>query len=702
MLDASDSSTFPALLELAELARSKRRPLVIWVGAGASSWCGLPSWRELAEKFYSEFSRKEPAFARKEAEELIRKMSYPEFFGVCKRVSPKRYARILSDSLQLPTVVSPVYSRFLAALQRCGPPQVITTNVDELLDRGLGIPIISQSNLEAVSGLLTEKKAFVAKLHGTIGDSSSWVFTDDEYAALVGNTSLRDVLKGLFRDNVVLFVGYGLADEHILKALTDAESAAAVFGTGPHFICSATDHRFPAPVKVIRYLPQPHKDHRSSIQVLEEISFPAPNEQRRSPQPSTPKLSSAHMLADCTPAGTWESSQRVEISGENGEEHVLYHGHGLVQSELPFHYSTALHDLVVGLVCFDRVYVPMTYLSRMHDLVGSSFFAELINGDVLRFVGTKSSDAVVFDKRGGEITGQLVEMSYPPMNSEKKERSIFDQITAAIRPAPGKEREALILFSKIEKAVLTPSDLIPISETVRSLLIRPSVRALLGMSQGTKTSVIPKWLTFPILRLATVARLGNACRELELGSVKFGVGNDKLAAPVFAATFGEAYAESVASYIVAGNFQTDLGAFTGAQPAILPAILRFRDTSAGENLRRTVLAHLAGSNGADVAASINGGLSKIVGPTALEAARGTFAKLCITTGQMAYPAAWFDQTHSDQALGLWRKRSIVELQGIIRRLGIKPYDTCPCGSGENLKFCCMDALLNHGSISRPL
>ena len=78
----------------------------------------------------------------------------------------------------------------------------------------------------------------------------------------------------------------------------------------------------------------------------------------------------------------------------------------------------------------------------------------------------------------------------------------------------------------------------------------------------------------------------------------------------------------------------------------------------------------------------------------MDQARRQFVNLYVSPTNLQQPRAmfWNDTRSADQALRLWRGRSLRELNEICRKAGISQYDPCPCGSGEKLKFCCEESL----------
>jgi len=98
--------------------------------------------------------------------------------------------------------------------------------------------------------------------------------------------------------------------------------------------------------------------------------------------------------------------------------------------------------------------------------------------------------------------------------------------------------------------------------------------------------------------------------------------------------------------------------------------------------------------GAQVATAVNSGLRQALPSSVLEQARNQFSGLFIPTDrrQVLIPAYWGDLQNGEARIAKWRERSrkMLEVECTKRKLG--PYSLCPCGSGEQLKFCCLDAL----------
>jgi NAD-dependent SIR2 family protein deacetylase len=187
MLDGNDIQTFYSLRQLYEVLKENKKPLIFWVGAGASSWCGYPLWFALAEIFHSNFLKTEAQYKEEVGNNLIKTQKFPEFFQYCKNTNKQKYNLLLTNFTK-PKSITPVYSRFLENLRSISPLYIITTNVDEMLENNLkGITTIQNSDLERCLNLLQEGQSFVCKIHGSASDIESMVFTTEDYDSLTEN-----------------------------------------------------------------------------------------------------------------------------------------------------------------------------------------------------------------------------------------------------------------------------------------------------------------------------------------------------------------------------------------------------------------------------------------------------------------------------------------------------------------------------------
>jgi hypothetical protein len=99
---------------------------------------------------------------------------------------------------------------------------VLTTNLDHLLERAFGWPALAS----APSDVATRRKVIV-KLHGTLLDRSTWVFSRQQYdRAMFAATGRNDAFDALFRTCPILFVGYSLADPDLEQTFAHTRALA--------------------------------------------------------------------------------------------------------------------------------------------------------------------------------------------------------------------------------------------------------------------------------------------------------------------------------------------------------------------------------------------------------------------------------------------------------------------------------------------
>jgi hypothetical protein len=372
MLDGNDKNTFYSLRLLRVVIQERRKPLIIWAGAGVSTWCGFPSWQETASSVQASYRRFDPIYDHAEGRRLFQEERFPELFELFRRTDARRYNNELAHhfTARKPT---PVYRRFLDIVGTLAPLQIVTTNVDETLEHNLPDAVtVQRSDLERCLDLVPAATSFVAKLHGSISSIESTVFTTTDYERLLQNPKYLRTLQRLFSQATVIFVGYSLRDEYVLDFFAANCEGRDLFGDGPHFLVQSTETQaLPDSVKVIRYLLEPYADHRSAMTVLDvirvtrekgNIGFGPGNEKPE----AKPKFGSGYFLTDVTPLGTWTSSQSLTLE-RDGEPQALNAivGQGFDNSELPQQTSPATHDLMVGLLSFDYVYVPLAYAHRL-------------------------------------------------------------------------------------------------------------------------------------------------------------------------------------------------------------------------------------------------------------------------------------------------------------------------------------------------
>ena len=224
--------------------------------------------------------------------------------------------------------------------------------------------------------------------------------------------------------------------------------------------------------------------------------------------------------------------------------------------------------------------------------------------------------------------------------------------------------------------------------------MHPSIRRLLGISLGTPRGSVPRWVAFPVLRLAGVVRKGIICHHLKARATRMILGSERLASAAFSAATGTEWAENAASYVLTGRFNSDLGRVIESEPTLWRNVLLFRESPAGIEFRREVSDRLMINEGGEVTTAINAGLSQAIPSSVLQRAQDQMSGL-FTRGNVdsrMVPAVWGDLRNSENKIAGWKRQSRKVLNEVCSKRKIGPYHDCPCGSGEKTKFCCISAL----------
>jgi len=701
-LFADDRETFQALQLLETELRTDRRPLVIWIGAGVSTWAGYPLWNDLAAGMHSFFSRVEPSYDVRRGAQLLEKGLLPDIFQMMCDCNASRYHQKLAETFQ-PQNSSPVHQRLIHLLSEISPLRLLTTNVDESLERNIPNSVLLQrTDFEQTTSLLNEKTSFICKLHGSISTVESAVFSTADYQSLTKDTGYLHLLRSLFANSNVVFLGYSVRDDYVVRTLIEAIGERQLFGAGEHFVVTSSNAPLPSKhLRCIQYLASPSSDHRASLQVLEIIREAS---KHLTKVPSVPKDSinlkkereTIYYIADLLPPGTWQTSQTLRIKGLTGNEHEMLVGSGYVDGEVKAGGYSAMHDIVVGLLCFDKIYFSLNSLGKVHTLLGPENFWRLVEAEALRMVLFRDQPALIYATPGAHAGGELGSIELGGLGSTDSEiarMKVDEYIRRSLTALPGKEQEANQLFDRLAACVTElPASNVP--GKVRSALVHPSLRRILGISGGTSASAIPRWVAFPVLRLASVIETAECCQYLNAVATRLLWGSERLAGAAFSVASSQAWTDEAASYVLTGRFNSDVGALIEQDSSILLGILAFRESQAGASFRKEVAERLSTNDAGELLAAVNSGLRQSIPISTLETARDQLSGLFVPRDPLSRmtPAVWGDLRNGDQRLGQWRQRSRFLLEQTCTQLGVGPYDQCPCGSGEKLKFCCQEAL----------
>jgi len=695
MLDSSDKKTFNALRELIDSCKGNK-PIVFWVGAGASKWAGIPLWREMADSMLINFSKYEDLDTN-DVREHLNSGNLTEVFSQLKIVNSGRYHEQIIK-LTKGNSNSPVYSRFVRLLKGIQPTTVLTTNIDELLEQSIpGITVLQNSDIERLTNLIQDSNSALCKLHGSVSNINSIIFTTQDYKNLYSNENYLDHLHSILSQNIVIFIGTSLADREVLIAIERSHKSFELLGAGPHFVIAPSQLELPdlKQLRIIQYSPKPSKDHRTSLQVIEEIAIWKKEDTKgyqKLERSDNTGLLSAHLLIDPYPPGTKaNSSQTLTLTNDESDVEIsAVVGMGFNDNEWPSKRSNILRDLVIGLLCYENLFASFETFTSIFKVLPQNMFNELLKQNILKFIYTSTNVAIIYPQKVPGLGGDLGNFhSKGKGNTEKTPREALERV---INVTKGNEevKNNLIELILNHVEVFDPSEA-QAAQITRDILLRPSIRATLGISGGMPIASIPTWNKFAILRLAEVAKTGLTCLNYKIPSVSLPYGLPFIAGPAFSALSSSEWTTgNLASFVITGTFKKEIH-FTPQNVALIfGAILNFRDTEIGVSFRKAILEHLVVDQGTDFITEIEGNLSQAISPELLEDAKNQMISLMkceVGPVKAISQDAGYKETER-----LWKKRAFNELDGFIKLNNLSLYGQCPCGSGEKLKFCCYEAL----------
>jgi hypothetical protein len=679
----SDDAVFNALEELDGITRSSSRPLLFWIGAGASAWCGYKLWGELAREMHREYVGADATYDRHNGDRFISSGEYPASFSLMRAANNERFSALLKREFA-PHPSSGEYERFIRALRRFTPLRIVTTNIDESLEQHLPhCAVVQRTDIAHALDLLGTTNSFIVKLHGSISSIESVVMSTEQYSALAQDQTYLALLARLFGSVSLVLVGTSASEEYLLTLLRNNKAHKGVFGDGPHFLMSGSiPEQLPPSFRAIRYRASSAIGHRSVLKVLESV---APEEKRADPE-AEPSLKSAYFLMDLFPPGTWRTGLNTTLS--NGA--TVIRGLGFEPDECPSAPVT-LHDILVGLACFQKLCAPIETIGKLFYVLGEKLVAELIRTDALDLIWWEAEEGISFDKDaviGGLSTFIIQSPTHKPLSLMEKLSSFI-----AFR-AGADEREKHSLLELLCKATIRirESEGSPIYESIESLLILPQVRRLVGLSHYTGRRRIPHWLAHPVLRVARLTRTVETARILGAASIKFPFGAANLANALFATDIGDESAASTTNYMLYGAFTNAIPDGAEMYREFIRGLLRFRETEAASRGRDAILQCLSQRAGADCASAIDASLKQSIPTKVMQACRDQLSSFLTSENRRLRfaPGVWAEDAAGD--LAVWRGRARSRLQDHCRTKGLLPTSHCPCGSTISAQECCLAAL----------
>ena len=229
-----DSEIVPLLLHAIKKGR-----LVLFIGAGASAEAGLPNWQELIDQLLTVFDEAgiyDAGVVR--AYKKSARLSTTDALEVLDTLLEQQRARLQSKFTSIFPSNADSYpsTRVAKLLASIGAGRFATLNYDYCFERAarevgkvLGgamcFPVFDSERFE------NDPEPFLVHIHGDAGSGiERVVLTQKQYNhAYDGGSDLTNLLKRMFQDWTVLFVGFGFHDYEVKQILSNNSD----FAKGP-------------------------------------------------------------------------------------------------------------------------------------------------------------------------------------------------------------------------------------------------------------------------------------------------------------------------------------------------------------------------------------------------------------------------------------------------------------------------------------
>lgn len=286
--------------------------LVLFVGGGVSAAAGLPTWRKLVEQICERVrAQVKDELVAAEVEDLARSQRYIEALAAAGHaLGAEEFGAFLERALDDEGLEPPRIATAIAALKH-KLRAVLTTNMNHLLERAFGDEWVA---MPRVTDEVAWRRRIILKLHGTLKDPESWVFTRERFHQSTAAPAVREALTTVLAKCPVLFFGFGRADDNFDDMLADVHALSGA-APPPRFALLPSSSLMPYRCRMLtdmgfRLLPYDTSDgtHDKALAILEHLG--ASRSILRGP-PSIPDLE----LPPSSPSHPASSEPPPEVPG---------------------------------------------------------------------------------------------------------------------------------------------------------------------------------------------------------------------------------------------------------------------------------------------------------------------------------------------------------------------------------------------------
>ncbi len=196
----------------------KREQVIPLVGSGMSVTSGLPTWAQFLVRT-GQYAQCDPS----ELDQLVSSSAFEEAADLLADHMPQAlFAERVEHNLRIDNVDS--LGGSVCLLPNLFPNLVVTINLDNVLENlyyWYEIPFahtLSGRDIARYRQLKNPKGRFLIKLHGDCNDQQGRVLLSREYdEAYAEDSSIREEIALLYRNNSVLFLGCSLGPDRIVR-----------------------------------------------------------------------------------------------------------------------------------------------------------------------------------------------------------------------------------------------------------------------------------------------------------------------------------------------------------------------------------------------------------------------------------------------------------------------------------------------------
>lgn len=207
---------------LGDLARHGR--LVPFMGAGVSVSAGAPTWAQLIERLAdrADLEATVRAALLDDARDVLDQATFVrQAIGERSPEDPLAFVRAIAEITNVER-----YGLAPALLAALESEQAITLNYDKLFEKAAEDGGLPRRTIPSATPRDVDQDRWLLKLHGTVDDPPSIVLTRSDYLGFhTERAALSSIVKATLMTRHVLFVGFGMSDDHFHEIIHDVRRA---------------------------------------------------------------------------------------------------------------------------------------------------------------------------------------------------------------------------------------------------------------------------------------------------------------------------------------------------------------------------------------------------------------------------------------------------------------------------------------------